>query len=100
MIVKESIQDTFKGPTDPAIHKKYEDEKEKVEGFLEYVRSELNMINHGHIDDEERHEMRMQLDRRMDEFWYTEMSEFLQDEFGVQWSDLQNFPTIWKGKVY
>ena len=93
MLVKESISDIFKGPTDPAIHKQYEEEKEKVENFLEYVRDELDIINHGDIDDSERHEMIMQLHRRMEEFWYNEIpSELLQDEYGEQWSKLQNFP--------
>ena len=90
MLVKESISNIFKGPTDPAIHKQYEKEKEEVEDFLEFIRDELNMINHGNIDDDERHDMRSQLYTRMDEFWYTEMSNILQYEYGSKWVILQN----------
>ena len=90
MLVRESIQDLFKGPSDPKIIKQYEDEKEEAEGFLEFIRDELNMINGGHIDDNERQDMRSGLYHKMDEFWYTKMSEILQDEYEEQWSKLQD----------
>lgn len=90
MLVRESIHDIFKGPSDPKIIKQYEKEKEDAEGFLEYIQGELDMINHGHIDNDERYDMKMNLYNQMDDFWYDQVNDVLQNELGEKWFKLLN----------